>query len=174
MNAFRYRLAALLSRAEHRERMLQIDVARRQEELAELDHQLGSTRTVQRELQARVRDAFRATRGQHASVDLGPLQTLQQAMDDVEELEAHIMGLRRCVIEQLAEMRQRLLDAARSRRTLEKHRGDLAERHRRAASSAETKQLDELAANSRRGEAARMQGVASPEVAAGSEGVTET
>jgi len=154
MKAFRYRLAAVLSRAEHSERMVQIELARRQEELAALDHQLSSTRTVQRELQTRVRDAFKATREQHADVDLGPLQTLQQAIDDVEELERHIMGLRRCVVEQIDETRQRLLEAAKSRRMLEKHREELAERHRRAARSTETKQLDELAGNGRRGEEA--------------------
>ena len=154
MKAFRYRLAAVLSRAEHSERMVQIELARRQEELAALDHQLSSTRTVQRELQTRVRDAFKATREPHADVDLGPLQTLQQAIDDVEELERHIMGLRRCVVEQIDETRQRLLEAAKSRRMLEKHREELAERHRRAARSTETKQLDELAGNGRRGEEA--------------------
>jgi flagellar biosynthesis chaperone FliJ len=154
MKAFQYRLAAVLSRAEHTERMLQIELARRQEDLAELDHQLGAARTVQRELQGRVREAFKVTREQHANVDLCPLQTLQQAMDDVSALETHIVELRRGMLAEIADTRQRLLEAARSRRTLEKHREDLVERHRRAERSAETKQLDELAVT-RRGEEAR-------------------
>jgi flagellar biosynthesis chaperone FliJ len=159
MKAFRYRLTALLSRAEHREQVLQMELARRQEELAEVDRQLASARTVQRELQARVRDAFRATRDPHASVDLGPLRSLQQALDDVDELEGYMTGVRRCVAEQIAETRERLLEAARSRQVLEKHRQQLAERHRWAARAAETKQLDELAGRGRSSEEAKRRGV---------------
>jgi len=147
MRAFRYRLAAVLTRAEHAERTLQIELARRQDELADLDGQLESLRKLQTELRARMREALSAGSDMVQTVDLGPLQSLQQAMEDAEALVAHVAQLRRGITEQIADTRQRLLEAARSRQVLENHRQDQAERHRRGELRAETKHLDELAAN---------------------------
>jgi len=145
MRAFRYRLAAVLSRAQHTERVLQIELARQQDELDSLDQQLGSVQVLQGELHRRIRESLAAAQGRAENVDLAQLLSLQQAVDEAETLAEHIAWLQQQTAEQIAHTRQRLLEAARSRQVLDNHRRDLAERHRRAELAAETKQLDELA-----------------------------
>ena len=141
MRAFRYRLAAVLKRAEHAEQRLQVEVARLQEELSR-------TRRQMQEM-ARLREALRVRlRALHGGeVDLSLLQEVRRDLDRADGLFEQAARLRRSQEERMEALRERLLAAARERQRFEKHRDSLAGRHRRAELAAETKQLDEIGAS---------------------------
>lgn len=141
MRAFRYRLAAVLKRAEHAEQRLQVEVARLQEELSR-------TRRQMQEM-ARLREALRVRlRALHGGeVDLSLLQEVRRDLDRADVLFEQAARLRRSQEERMEALRERLLTAARERQRFEKHRDSLAGRHRRAELAAETKQLDEIGAS---------------------------
>jgi len=164
MKAFRYRLSALLTRAEHRERVLQMELATLQEALEHARQQLESLRALQAELHSRVRDLLKGDggscqgmQGQRASsrpTESGrkqapalPLRQLDAVNQDLDGLGELILRCRLLYSEferRVAATRDRLVEASRERRMLENHRADLARRHRRSELAAETKHLDEL------------------------------
>lgn len=138
MRAFRYRLAAVLKRAEHAEQRLQVELARLQEELSRTCRQLQALGRLREALRVRLR----ALHG--GEVDLSLLQEVRRDLDRADVLLEAAARLRRSQEERLEALQERLLAAARERQRFEKHRDSLADRHRRAEQAAEAKQLDEI------------------------------
>jgi len=140
MRAFRYRLAAVLKRAEHAEQRLQVEVARLQEELSRTRRQMEELSRLREALRVRLRALY------GGEVDLSLLQEVRRDLDRADGLFEEAARLRRNQEERMEALRERLLAAARERQRFEKHRDSLAGRHRRAELTAETKQLDEIGA----------------------------
>jgi len=139
MRPFRYRLAAVLKRAHHIERTLQMNLARLEAELQRIELRLGRLRAARDSLHRRLRAL-------HADdLDLGRVNALRTDLDQVDSVLDRVQHARRALQERIAAARERLLQAARERQSFEKHRDGLAQRHRRAEIAAETKRLDDLA-----------------------------
>jgi len=149
MRAFRYRLAAVLKRAQHAEQILQIELARLQDQLADAIQRLHALHRLRDDFHARLRHLHsepHASRSQAArSVDLGRVVSLRRQLERLDEALERADLLRRQLEDGVAAARARLLDAARSRQVFENHRDGLARVHRRGELAAETKHLDELA-----------------------------
>lgn len=139
MRIFRYRLRSALNRAKRAEQVLQIEVARLEEELKRTREQMESLRQQGMALQVRFRALHSEDLDIHRVMALG--RDLERVQDLLEELET----MHRQLGKRVEATRKRLVEAARARRVLEKHREVLAERHRRAELAAEIKHLDDLA-----------------------------
>jgi flagellar export protein FliJ len=139
MRLFRYRLRAALTRAEHEERICQMELARREAHLREARERverLGGARTG---LQRRLRWL------QEGDVEVERVGGLGRELDRLGDLMAGARSLCGKLEEDVAAARGRLVEMARERRKLETHRDGLMARHRRAELSEEGKQLDDLA-----------------------------
>ncbi len=140
MRRFRYRLQAALRRAERAEQT-------RQMELAEADREARRAASRQAALEARrleLWQRFRARQREEMAADaMGMLGA------ELAHLERALAAAARGRLEaegQRETARRRLLEAARERETLERHRQMLLQEHVRAALREEIKQGDELAA----------------------------
>ncbi len=149
MRAFRYRLAAVLKRAQHAEQILQIELARLEDQLADAIQRLHTLRRLRDDFHARLRRLQSGPRPSPSqvphSVDLARVVSLRRQLERLDEALARAALLRRQLEERVAAARARLLDAARSRQVFENHRDGQARIHRRGELAAETKHLDELA-----------------------------
>ena len=145
MRAFRYRLAAVLQGAQHVERMLQLELTLLEEELARVDQRIDALRGLQQTLHARVRGALAAGGPRAGAIQFGRLQSAQHELERVDALLEHASRLRQEMRTRADATRGRLVEAARSRRSLEKHREGLAHEHLRSELGAETARQDELA-----------------------------
>ena len=171
MRAFRYRLQAVLRRAQHAEQLLQIELARLEDQLTSVRRRLDSLRRLRTSLHGRLRNLHQAIDPPPGVEWLGPSGTAMAAsapprlshLDRQSNLDLPRVALLREELEQLdeslaraarlageletrvAEARRRLLEAARSRQLFESHRDGLASRHRRAELHADIKRLDDLA-----------------------------
>jgi flagellar export protein FliJ len=155
MRAFRYRLAAVLAKAAHAERLVQIELARVLETLAQVEREFESLGEVRGELESHARELVgNAPDG----VEVARLQAVQDELDGLDALMSRVRKAR-CELEsQVESARETLVRAARWRQVLENHRRGLAEEHRRAELAAETKHLDELGSRGRRGIMAEREG----------------
>jgi len=149
MRAFRYRLAAVLKRAQHIEQILQIELARLQDQLARALHRLDALHHARDRLHTRLRLLQRPPapdREADLHADrLARLLSLERQLEQLDDALVRAAFLRRELEHRVAAARSRLLDASRSRQVFENHRDGLARTHRRAELAAETKRLDELA-----------------------------
>lgn len=152
MRAFRYHLAVLLKRAEHRERALQLDLARLQERLAAADERLAALRAAQERLRARWRELHAA------ELDLRALEALGAELGRTDAVLARAAQARRELGALADSVRAELVEAARTCKVYENHRRRLGKEHYRAELAAETKRLDELANARRRGRQAPEEG----------------
>lgn len=161
MRAFRYRLATVLKRAQHAEQILQIELARLQDHLADAIQRLRTLRRLRDDFHTRLRHlqsggppallsqpahprqvgAVRPT----FAVDLDRVVSLRRQLEQLDKALDRAALLRRELEETIAAARARLLDAARSRQTFENHRDGQARTHHRGELAAQTKHLDELA-----------------------------
>lgn len=138
MRAFRYRLAAVLARAEHREQVLQAELVRLQEHLDAAARHLETLRRGRDEARGRLLEL------QRDEVQLQRVGAVRHDLDRTEVLLGGAAALHQELTKDVESTRQRLLEAARARRMLENHRDQLSQRHRRTELAAETKHLDEL------------------------------
>jgi len=139
MRRFHYRLRAALTRAEHEERICQMELARREahlQEAREKVERLGATRS---DLERRLRWL------QCGDVDVGRVTGVGRELDRFGELMLEARDLCAKLQAGVAAERERLVEMARERRKLETHRDGLMVRHRQAALLEEGKQLDDLA-----------------------------
>ncbi|HUU54590.1 MAG TPA: hypothetical protein VMY87_06705 [Armatimonadota bacterium] len=139
MRRFRYRLRAALTRAEHEERSCQMELLRREEHLREVRCRVESLEVATAGLQVRLRWL------QDGEVDLGRVVALGREVDRLGDLLAEARRLCGELEEAAAAARQQLLEKARERKKLERHRDGLMVRQRQAELLAEGKQLDDLA-----------------------------
>ena len=155
MRAFRYRLSAALKRAQHIEQLLQIDLARLQNHLADALRRLDRLHRLRSQIHARLRilQAASAEDPRPAGdprpaeeMNLERVALLHRQVEQLDEALASAAQMRRELERRVSAARDHLLEAARSRRVFESHRDDLARSHRRAELAAETKHLDELGA----------------------------
>jgi flagellar biosynthesis chaperone FliJ len=150
MRAFRYRLSALLTRAEHHERLIQAHLVRLEQELGQASRRLSALRDLQAQMRSRLRgvlaeDLPRSGRG----IGISQLEAARSDLERTEELLTRAGALCHQLQARMVATRQRLLEASRARRVLENHRAELSQRHRRGELAAETKHLDELAGGGR-------------------------
>lgn len=138
MRAFRYRLAPVLRRAEHAEHARQIELAQAQRDLDAATARLERLAAAQDQLRARLRAL------QQGALDVRRLSGLRAELDQLDGLALHGRAVRAELAGRLEATRERLLEAARTRRKYERHRSTLAREHRRAELARESRQLDEL------------------------------
>ena len=82
---------------------------------------------------------------QSGAVDVIRAGELQREVERLRGLMEQALALRRDMDQEVAEERQRLIEAVRGRRIFETHRDAQAVNHHRAELASESKQLDELA-----------------------------
>lgn|GEM_PF-2073168 len=170
MRAFRYRLQAVLRRAQHAEQLLQIELARLEDQLTNARRRLDSLRRLRTSLHGRLRNLHQAvephrlkpalpnlssgtagfslpmpTLDRESSFDLPRVALLREELEQLDESLARAARLAGELETRVGEARRRLLEAARSRQLFESHRDGLASRHRRAELHADIKRLDDLA-----------------------------
>lgn len=139
MRAFRYRLAAVLARAEHQEQALQIELGRLERELEKAAARTAGAARAEAALQERLRRAHRA------DLELARLDSIRRDLEGAARARQWAEGHQEALHREVATARSRLLEAAQRRRGLERHRGRLALRDHRAGLAAEIKRLDDLA-----------------------------
>ena len=138
MRAFRYRLAPVLKRAQHREQSLQVELARLDEALSQATRRAKRLRRLHSRLQEHLRTL------QRGELDLTRLSALGREIESVEQLLEQAARVREEVETQLATTRQKLLEAVQARQVLDHHREMLAQRHHREQMAGENRLLDEL------------------------------
>jgi len=146
VRAFRYRLKAALAQAGHAEQALQLELARRERELEQVNRRCDALRQAQAALWARLRGVLDGSANRGELVARLLPHELQAELERVEAMLEQVRRLRETAEHGVGETRGRLLEAARSRRKFENHRDRLSRDHRHSELLKETKHLDEVGA----------------------------
>ena len=140
MRRFRFRLQALLDTAEHREKSLQHELIRAEAEERNVRQQLDSIMRVWAEWEEQIRNH------QRGPLDLTLLQDQLNAVNTISQRAVEQREVVHSAEKAVSDARERLTEAARWRRSLERFRDRLHEQYENEHAAREIKASDEIAA----------------------------